>query len=127
MGNLLTVVVHAASVQDYHAARLVFTRLHQHRWSRLRTILADAIYNGDKHLRDWVQREFGWAVVVVKRDPQLKGFQVLPKRWVVERTFAWLGRNRRLSKDYEFHPAHSESWVYAAMTFLMARRLARVS
>jgi transposase len=88
MGNLLTVVVHAASVQDYHAARLVFTRLHQHRWSRLRTILADAIYNGDKHLRDWVQREFGWAVVVVKRDPQLKGFQVLPKRWVVERTFA---------------------------------------
>ena len=125
MGNLLTVVVHAANVQDYHGARAVLTRLHLRPWPRLRKIWADTIYRGDKHLRRWVKREFQWDLEVVARAPQLKGFQVIPKRWVVERTFAWLGRNRRLSKDYEFCPAHSESWIYAAMAFLMARRLAR--
>jgi putative transposase len=124
MGNLLTVVVHAANRQDYHAARDVLTRLHQQSCPRLRKILADAIYKGDKHLRRWVKHEFRWELEVVERDPQVKGFQVLPKRWVVERTFAWLGRNRRLSKDYEFLPARSETWIYAAMSFLMTRRLA---
>lgn len=123
MGNLLTVLVHSASVQDYHGARDVFTRLSQQRWPRLVKIWADAIYKGDKHLKRWVQDNFQWDLEVVERDPLLTGFQVLPKRWVVERTFAWLGRNRRLSKDYEFCPTHSEAWVYAAMSFLMARRL----
>jgi putative transposase len=124
MGNLLTVLVHSAQVQDYHAARDVLTRLNQQSWPRLRKLWADAIYKGDKQLRRWVKRSFKWDLQVVERDPHVKGFQVLPKRWVVERTFAWLGRNRRLSKDYEFHPAHSETWMYAAMSFLMARRLA---
>lgn len=123
MGNLLTVVVHSASVQDYHGARDVLNGLNRQRWPRLVKIWADAIYKGDKHLKKWVQSTFKWDLEVVERDPLLKGFQVLPKRWVVERTFAWLGRNRRLSKDYEFRPAHSESWIYAAMSFLMARRL----
>jgi putative transposase len=127
MGNLLTVVVHSAGVQDYHGARDVLTRLNQYKWPRLRKLWADAIYKGDKQLRRWIKREFKWDLEVVERDPQVKGFQVLPKRWVVERTFAWLGRNRRLSKDYEFCPAHSESWIYAAMTFLMTRRLAITS
>jgi len=124
MGNVLTVLVHAANVQDYHGARDVLTRLHQRTWPRLAKIWADAIYKGDRDLRAWVQQEFQWDLEVVVRDPLVKGFQVLPKRWVVERTFAWLGRNRRLSKDYEFRPAHSETWVYAAMSFLMAQRLA---
>lgn len=123
MGNLLTVLVHSASVQDYHGARDVLIRLSQYLWARLQKIWADAIYKGDKHLRRWVKQEFSWDLEVVERDPQVKGFQVLPKRWVVERTFAWLGRNRRLSKDYEFCPAHSETWIYAAMSFLMTRRL----
>ena len=124
MGNLLTVVVHSASVQDYHGARDVLNRLNQSHWPRLLKIWADAIYKGDKHLKRWVKRTFKWNLEVVERDPQVKGFQVLPKRWVVERTFAWLGRHRRLSKDYEFRPIYSESWIYAAMSFLMARRLA---
>jgi putative transposase len=124
MGNLLTVVVHSAGVQDYHGARPTLLRLGQSRWPRLSKIWADAIYKGDKALRAWVEQRFGWKLEVVERDPQASGFQVLSKRWVVERTFAWLGRNRRLSKDYEFHPVTSQTWIYAAMSFLMARRLA---
>jgi putative transposase len=124
MGNLLTVLVDSANVQDYHAARDVLTRPNQQHWPRLGKIWADAIYKGDKHLRRWIKRTFKWDLEVVERDPQVKGFQVLPRRWVVERTFAWLGRNRRLSKDYEFCPRRSETWIYAAMSFLMARRLA---
>ena len=124
MGNLLTVVVHSAGVQDYHGARPTLLRLNHQPWKRLVKIWADAIYKGDKWLQAWVQQTFGWDLEVVERDPAAKGFQVDPKRWVVERTFAWLGRNRRLSKDYEFLPAHSETWIYAAMSFVMARRLA---
>ena len=124
MGNLLTVVVQAANLQDYHGARAVFARLAQANWPRLQKIWADAIYKGDKGLREWVQTRFGWELEVVERDPTHKGFQVLPKRWVIERTFAWAGRNRRLAKDYEFCPIHSETWFDAAMSFLMARRLA---
>jgi putative transposase len=124
MGNLLTVVVHAADVQDYHGARQVFQRLGAGKWTRLQKIWADAIYKGDKELRAWVQEQFGWDLEVVERNPDVKGFQVLPKRWVVERTFAWLGRLRRLSKDYELLPETSETWIYFAMTNLLARRLA---
>lgn len=124
MGNLLTVVVHAANVQDYHGARLVFERLGALRWERLQKIWADAIYKGDKDLHAWIAAQFGWDLEVVEREPGVKGFQVVPKRWVVERTFAWLGRNRRLSKDYELLPETSEAWLYIAMTNLMTRRLA---
>ncbi len=124
MGNLLTVKVHSAGVQDYHGAREVLTQLHQQQLPRLRKIWADAIYKGDKKLKGWIRTSFKWKLEVLERDPNVKGFQVLPKRWVVERTFAWLGRNRRLSKDYEFRPDHSETWIYAAMAFLMTRRLA---
>ena len=123
-GHVLAVVVHAASVQDFHGARQALTRLAQREWSRLEKILADAIYKGDKYLADWIQENFGWEIEVVEREPGSKGFQVIPKRWVVERTFAWLGRNRRLSKDYELHPATSETWIYLAMTALLVRRLA---
>lgn len=124
MGNLLTVVVHSAHVQDYHGARQVFQRLGALTWARLQKIWADAIYKGDKDLHAWVEAQFGWDLEVVEREPGVKGFQVLPKRWVVERTFAWLGRNRRLSKDYELLPETSETWLYIAMTNLMTRRLA---
>lgn len=122
-GNLLTVVVHEASVQDYHGARLVLRRLAQLPWPRLRKILADAIYKGDKWLKEWAKTLFGWELEVVQRPAGQTGFQVDPARWVVERTLAWLGRNRRLSKDYELHPETSETWIYCAMTNLLARRL----
>jgi putative transposase len=67
----------------------------------------------------------GCAIEIVKRSDDTSGFKVLPRRWVVERTLAWLGRYRRLSKDYEYHPQTSETMIYAAMTHLMLRRLAR--
>ena len=119
MGNLLTVVVHSAQVQDYHGARDVLTRLNQHHWPRLRKIWADGIYKGDKHLRRWVKRTFTWDLEVVERNPQIKGFQVLPKRWVVERTFAWLGNFRRLSKDFEKLVRYAETWIRISMIGLM--------
>ena len=90
---------------------------------------------------EWVQTTFGWSVQVVKHwwtgvskvwvlpdhePPEIPvGFQILPWRWLVERTFAWLGRSRRLSKDYEFLPATSEATIYLAMIRLMLRRLAQ--
>ena len=123
-GNLLTVVVHSAGVQDYHGARQVLQQLAQREWGRLEKILADTIYKGDRFLAGWIAENFGWEIEVVEREPGAKGFQVIPKRWVVERTFAWLGRNRRLSKDYETCPKTSETWIYIAMAALLSRRLA---
>lgn len=69
----------------------------------------------------------GWLLEIVKRSDEVKGFQVLPRRWVVERTFAWLNNYRRLSKDYEQVPETSEAFIYVAMTHLMVRRLAKTN
>jgi len=74
---------------------------------------------------DWVWQLAGWVFEVIKRTEETVGFVVLPRRWVVERTFAWLGRYRRLSKDYEQLPETSEAMIYAAMVRIMLRRLAR--
>ncbi len=73
---------------------------------------------------DWVRNTHGWILEIVKRDKVVKGFQVLPRRWVVERTFAWFGDYRRLSKDYEVLTETSEAMIYSAMIRLMVRRLA---
>jgi len=124
VGHVLTVYVHKANLQDYHGAREVFRRLAATGLPRLHKIWADAIYKGDKTLAAWVKQQFGWILEVVERPPGSKGFHVLPKRWVVERTFAWLGRNRRLSKDYEGCSQTTEAWIYLAMSVLMAKRLA---
>ena len=75
----------------------------------------------------WAREVGGWTLELVRRPARQHTFQVLPRRWVVERTFAWLGRHRRLSKDYESLPETTEAWVYTAMTGLMLRRLARTS
>ena len=123
MGLILVIVVHAANIQDPAGAKLVFERVKDH-LPRLQLIWADGIYTGS--LIDWVKTTFGWVLEVVKRPKGVKGFQVLPRRWVVERTFAWLCKFRRLSKDYESLPETSEAWAYAAMTHVMARRLARI-
>ena len=116
--------VPSAGLQDFHGARLALAKLAQREWVRLEKILADAIYKGDRYWADWIRETFGWEIEVVERKPGTKDFQVVPKRWVVERTFAWLGRNRRLSKDYELLPETSETWIYIAMTALLTRRLA---
>ena len=70
------------------------------------------------------EKKFGWRLEIVKRSDNVKGFKVLPRRWVVERTFGWLYRNRRLAKDYERKCRTSETLIYLAMTRLMLRRLA---
>ena len=86
-------------------------------------IWADAGYSGQ--LVDWVKEVRSWILVIVKRSDDIKGFQVLPRRWVVERTFGWLGRYRRLSKDYEGLTESSQTSIYVAMIHIMVRRLGR--
>jgi len=127
LGLLLTVVVTAASVQDRDGAKLLLEVL-RHQFSRLRLIWADGAYGGE--LLAWVWALRPWRKVrleIVKRPAGVKGFQLLPWRWIVERTFAWFGRHRRLSKDYEYGTQTSEAMIRVAMIHLMVRRLARLT
>lgn len=123
LGLVLLVVVHAASVQEQDGAKRVFERI-QGRHPRLRLIWADAGYKV-QWLLDWVQANCAWVLQIVSRPEGSKGFVLLPRRWVVERTFGWLSHYRVLSKDYEVLPRNSEAVVYVAMIHLMVRRLAR--
>jgi putative transposase len=125
LGLLLGVVITAASVQDPEGAMQVLAVL-RHHFSRLRLLWADQAYRGD--LGAWLWGLRPWRKVrlgIVKRPEGTKGFLLLPKRWIVERTFAWLARYRRLSKDYEYLTQTSEAMIRAAMIHLMVRRLAR--
>ena len=110
-----------ADVQDRDGAKAVLAPL-VGRMPRLERIWADAGYAG--RLVDWVREEAGWELEVVAKPEGATTFVVLPKRWIVERTFAWLGKCRRLSKDYEHSIASSEALIRLAMIGLMARRLA---
>ncbi len=123
LGLVLAVVVHSAALQDRDGAKLVLAKLAQCGFARLRLIWADGGYAGK--LVDWVREQCGWALTIIKRSDDARGFQVLPKRWIVERTFGWLGHYRRLSKDYEYLPATAEAMIHVAMIHLMLRRLAR--
>ena len=125
LGLVLAVVVHAASLQDYDGARLVLAQLHN-QFKRLKVIFADSAY-GRSGLPEWVRKSFGWVLQTVLRPVGIKGFVVLPKRWVVERTFAWLARCRRHSKDYERNPESSAAMIQISMIGLMSRRLARAN
>jgi putative transposase len=125
LGLVLAVVVHAANIPDCHGAKLVLERL-KHKFSRLRLIWADGAYAG--HLSPWVRGLRVWRKLrleIVKRTDKIQDFVVQPNRWVVEWTFGWLNRSRRLSKDYEYLPAASEAMIHVAMINLMVRRLAR--
>ncbi len=117
------VLVHAASVQEQEGAKLLLERV-QGRLPRLRLIWADAGYNVH-WLIEWVQSVCHWVLEIVKRPEGGQGFVLLPRRWVVERTFGWLSHYRVLSKDYEVLPRNSEAVVYVAMIHLRVRRLAR--
>lgn len=120
MGLVLAVVVHAANIQDRDGAKLVISKL-EDRFPRLKLIWADGGYAGQ--LVGWV-KEFGnWLLEIVKRSDDARGFVVLPHRWVFERTFAWLGKYRRLSKNYEALAETGETLIYAAMIHVMLRRL----
>jgi len=120
LGLLLLVIVHPANIADVTGARLVFTRL-KPLMQRLVLIWADRGYEG---LEGWLIGHCQWVLQIVKPPKGTKGFTLLPRRWVVERTFAWLGRYRRLSKDYEYLPKSSEAWIYIASSFLILKRLA---
>jgi putative transposase len=122
LGLVLVAVVHPANLQDRDGAKLVLEKA-QNKYSRLALIWADGGYAGQ--LITWVKEICHWVLQIVKRTDDMHGFVVLPRRWVVERTFAWLGKYRRLSKDYEALPETSESMIYAVMTHLMLRRLAK--
>lgn len=122
MGLLLFVVVHSAAIQDRDGAKLVLAKV-QDRLPRLQRIWADGGYAG--LLVAWVLATYSWVLEIVKRSDGTKGFVLLPRRWVVERTFGWLSLYRRLSKDYEYLTETSEAMVYAAMSQLMVRRLVR--
>jgi putative transposase len=149
-GLVLKAKVHSAKVPDQDGIKLLLKAAHE-RLPRLSHLWVDAGYQGRG--KEWAQQELGLSVEVVHRTPKpipekiamiwaeewakegkeidwqkllpRRGFEVLPRRWVVERTFAWLGQNRRMSKDYERLCATGEAFVYAAMSRLMVRRLAR--
>jgi putative transposase len=121
LGLLIAVVVTGANVQDYHGAKPVLGSV-KDRCPGLKVVWADGIYE-KQWLIEWVRTECGWELTITKRSDQAKGFEVVPKRWVVERTFGWLGRYRRLSKDYEELPETSEAMIQMAMIHIMVRRL----
>ena len=121
LGLLLAVVVTSAAVSDPAGARLLLRRL-AGACKKLRRIWVDGTYRGQ--LLEWVVLHFRFVLQPVLRCEGQKGFVVLPRRWVVERTFAWLTQCRRLGKDYEVLPRSSEAMIYIAMTRLMVRRLA---
>jgi putative transposase len=152
-GFVLKAKVHSAKVMDYEGIKTLLHRA-QERFPRLRHLRLDAGYRVEDKGKDWVEKTLGWSVDLLERARKPapeevlrawaregakegvaldweklmppKGFQVLPRRWVVERTFSWIEQNRRMSKDYERLCASGEAFVYAAMIRLMTRRLVRV-
>ena len=120
-GLLVGAEVHPADVQDRDGAGLVIEAIHQ-LFPWLRHLFADSVYNG-ANLRDALAKCGDWTIEIVKRTAEAVGFQLLPRRWVVERTLAWLNRNRRLAKDFEASIASAKAWIYVASVQLLIRRL----
>jgi putative transposase len=123
LGLMLFVIVHGADIQDRDGAPDLLKAI-RFRFPWLRHIFADGGYAG-KNLRRALKGNGGWTIEVIKRSDKAKGFVLLPRRWVVERTFAWLGRCRRLAKDWERSTESSAAWATIASIRLMNRRLAR--
>jgi putative transposase len=151
-GLVLKVKVHAANVMDWDGIKMLLRQADM-QFPRLKHLWLDSAYRGEDKGKDWVEKALGWSVELVERPRKPapkevlkmwaqewfkegvkvdwekllppKGFQVLPRRWVVERTFSWTDQNRRMSKDYERLTETSEAFIYVAMSRLMARRLAR--
>ena len=122
LGLVMKVLVTEGDRQDRDGAKLLLVMI-LGLFPRLKKLWADGAYRGK--LVDWAKQHCRLDLEIVERDPTTKGFAVLPRRWVVERTFAWLNLCRRLSKDYEYYSQTSEAFVYVAMVRLMTRRLAQ--
>jgi putative transposase len=122
-GLLLLVQVHSAGIQDNHGAVPLLTALGR-QFPKLRHIFADRVYRGPKLLN--AIADLGkWTIEIITRTQSIGTFKAEPKRWVIERTFAWLGRNRRLAKDFEATVASAEAWILIASIRLLSRRLAK--
>lgn len=124
-GNLVHAVIHIADIQDRDGAPMVLAEI-LHRFPWLRHTFADGGYAGDK-LKDPLRRIGKWTIAIIKRSDAASGFEVLPRRWLVERTLAWLNRNRRLAKDFEQTVASATAWLFLASVQLLARRVARLA
>ena len=122
-GHLVSAQVHSADIQDRDGAPDLLASI-RYLFPWLRHVFADGAYAGEK-LETALAGCGQWTLEIVKRSDQAKGFQVLPRRWVVERTFGWFGRNRRLARDFERTITSREAWLYLASIQLLARRLAR--
>lgn len=122
LGLLLMVVVTKANVSDQRGLENILAAL-TGKLSRLKLLKADQGYRGESFVAR-LEQSYGRTLEIVKRPEGVKGFQLLPQRWIVERTLAWVGNYRRLSKDYEVLPETSETFIYLAMVDLMTRRLA---
>ena len=123
LGLIVGVIVHAANIQDRDGAPDVLTSIRA-RWPWLRHVFADGGYAGDK-LKAALADKGRWTIEIIKRSDKAKGFEVLPRRWVVERTFAWLGRCRRLAKDWEKTITSATAFLLLAHIRLLTRRIAR--
>ena len=122
-GLLLAVLVHPANIQDVHGAVPLLRSL-RHRFPKLNHIFADRVYRGQQLIT--ALNDCGpWTIEIIERPQGTKGFQLLPRRWVVERTFAWHGRCRRLAKDFEATINSATAWLQLAHIRLLSRRLAR--
>ena len=119
LGLIWGLAVLPANVTDWEGAVEVFKRIGS-RLPRLRAVWADSAYRA-KELAAWVRSHCSWVIEIVTRAAGAVGFQVLPRRWIVERTFGWFNRYRRLSKDYETNPKSSEAWIYISMIHRMSR------
>jgi len=127
LGNLLAVLVCAASITEKDGAKKLLTRIKNSPilntlCQKIKLVWVDGGYRGED-LTNWVQQLMGWVWEVVLRSDNTKGFKVIPKRWVVERTFAWLYQARRLSKDYEKTTSSSEAMIYLAMIRIQLKRI----
>jgi transposase len=123
MGLLIAAIVHRADIQDRDGAPLLLAAMRR-AFPWLRHIFADAAYAGGK-LQQALARLGTWTLQIVRRSDTAKGFEPLPRRWVVERTIAWLNRNRRLAKDFEATIESAQAWLFIASVKLLSRRLAR--
>jgi len=119
LGLIWGLAVLPADVQDRDGAKTLLQRVRK-QLPRLQVIWADGAYTA---VVDWVLQTCGWLLTTILRPAGVKGYIHLPKRWIVERTFGWFGRYRRLSKDYEHNPRSSETWIYLAMIHRMSRHL----